>query len=279
MKRWLKYIAYFFGSIIALILLLLLIIQTGWFKDWLRDTIVEEANATLNGTMKIGKIDGNFLSNLQVSSLSINDGSGEAIRLGDLQLEYSPGDLFGGEVTVDRFHLDDLAVHLRQLPDSSWNLEHLAPADTTPVDTSTQPLGWIVNLVDFALNDAEINLHTLQDDALIPRRLDNLDIALSATYGDDQQALHLKQFNFDLHEPDFQLQELSLRFNSADNVATLDSFVIRTAQNGVLARGEITQQEGMDGTLSLNVQPLAFQGVPVRSRGSENIWKTEDLPE
>ena len=59
------------GSVLVLILLLGLFTQTGLFRDWLRGVIVETANQSLAARLDVGELDGNLITNVTVSNISI----------------------------------------------------------------------------------------------------------------------------------------------------------------------------------------------------------------
>ena len=71
MKTILKILAYTLAVVFSLILLAVILMQTSWFKDMAKNQIETIANKQLNGTLKIGEIDGTILGSLYVKDISI----------------------------------------------------------------------------------------------------------------------------------------------------------------------------------------------------------------
>src|SRR5688572_6876596 len=83
----------------ALILVLVLLVgattaivivsQTAWFKNWLRGYIVREASQYLNGTLSIGRLDGNLLFGLEMENVAVSMDGSQVVAVRDLGLDYS----------------------------------------------------------------------------------------------------------------------------------------------------------------------------------------------
>jgi len=67
--------------ILSLILLALVLVQTGWAKNRLRDLIVREANRYLAATLTVGRLDGSIFRGLQLGDISLDRNGHALVRL------------------------------------------------------------------------------------------------------------------------------------------------------------------------------------------------------
>ena len=80
----------------------LAVVQTRYFKDWLRDTVVDTVNADLNGTLQIGRIDGSLFTSLDVSDILLTSAPQDTVLyLPRLRAVYTPSRIWHAEVLVD----------------------------------------------------------------------------------------------------------------------------------------------------------------------------------
>lgn len=260
MRRFLKYILYLFLGIFLLLILLLGFTQTQWFRDWLRDFVAEESQSFLNGELQIGKIRGNLVTHLEISGILLKDGQDTVLYIPKFRVDLKPMRILQKEIRVDSILIDSLYANLYQLPDSSWNAQHLLKSDTTAVpDTAApgEPFAYQIILGDFHLKNARLDIASFS--SIIPKEIRNFNTRFSANYSNDEQVLNLEEFRFQTKNPDLNLREISFRAARTPKEISLKNFVLQTAANHLDAEAEYYPAEEQTSNASLNSEPIHFK--------------------
>ncbi|WP_380248981.1 translocation/assembly module TamB domain-containing protein [Kiloniella antarctica] len=127
--------------IAALVSGLYLYLQT----DSGRQTVVRQVEQAVNDpaglSLELGKIQGNLFSNFSLSSLRLRDGSGEWLEITDISLDWSPMDLLGGKLRLNKLSLSSLnLMRAPVLPDSEGEEEPGSPLFPLPLDISLRQI-------------------------------------------------------------------------------------------------------------------------------------------
>ncbi len=254
MKRVKKIFKILAITIATLIVVPLVLIQTPWMKGVLKNQIVKIANNEINGTLNIEKIRGNFFKNIEIVEITISDTNSDTIlNIDKLGVKYSLLDLFVGRVTVNDFYLLSPQINIQQFDDNSWNFESLIISDTTKVkEEKSEPFDLkIAILIDkIRLENGEINI--INSDSIIPKKIENLDINISAFYSRSKLLAKLNKFSFDALNPDFTLENLIIAVNYDFKKWQLDKFSLETALNLIEIGGDFTDFDNFSINLNWN---------------------------
>jgi len=120
--------------ILSLILLALVLVQTGWAKNRLRDLIVREANRYLAATLTVGRLDGSIFRGLQLGDISLDRNGHALVRIEEVSLTYSIRELFQRGVVIRSVRLMRPYVAGARLPDGRWDLAALINASRATGD-------------------------------------------------------------------------------------------------------------------------------------------------
>src|SRR5436190_12260914 len=102
------------GAILTLVLLAGIVVETRYFKQWLRGVIVKQANARLNGTLAIGQLKGNLFSGVELDDVRVMLDNQPVISVDALTSSYSIRELISGGVTIERVTLVHPVVAARR---------------------------------------------------------------------------------------------------------------------------------------------------------------------
>lgn len=141
----LRTLAYLLIGLLLILLLLLGVLQTSVGKEMVRHIAQKEINKALNAQLDIGGIDGNFLTQLEISKLSLHQDHDTILSLPHLKISYRLLPLLHGRIEVDSIKLQQPIVSLRQLTDSTWNFEQIAPPKD-PTDTVSSSFDMAIKL-------------------------------------------------------------------------------------------------------------------------------------
>jgi translocation and assembly module TamB len=273
MSRWLKIIIYSILTIILLFTGLVLFTQTQISKNWLKNKIVAEANKNLNATLSVGKIQGNLLTHFQISdivlmsrtdSIAWSDGISlpdTILILPELTINISPARLLKKEMVIKLIALNSLHFKLQQMPDSSWNVEHLviSEPDTTPkASKPSQPMKWRIALSDMRIKNALIDIIPLSKSSFIPHRIENINTGASMVFDRTGLKADLKDFRLLAQNPKFVLKRLSLDLALVKNNLKIRQLVLLTSNSHIQGEGELDFSDQPKYRASLSASSIDF---------------------
>ncbi|MGH7597965.1 MAG: AsmA family protein, partial [bacterium] len=223
-KLLLKIFLYALAGFIALLILIGGLTQTRRFKNWLRDQIVVQAAASLNGTLHLGRIEGNLISNFGFRDLRIELDRDTLFYVSNIEVALSPYELLKRQVLVSRLVFDKPVLTLRQRPDSAWNVTHLVkpPAATAEPEPSSP---WRIALQNLQVENGALIFAPLDTVTykLLPRRVQNVSTAMRLEYADDHLNAVLRNLQFKAVEPNLTLNSLTARiFVARDSLMVKD---------------------------------------------------------
>ena len=117
-----------YGAVFVLILVigLIALLYTPWFKRYARDLIVRQSHSIINGDLSIGRLSGNFFSGLVLEDVAVQQGSLTSVRIGKLVVHYSVSQVArGNTIAIDRLEVTGLKLAVVHLPSGGLNLGSL----------------------------------------------------------------------------------------------------------------------------------------------------------
>lgn len=204
--------------------------QTGWFKNWLRDTIVEQVNSSINGRISIGEIGGTLFTSLYIKDFALlgieND---TIIRFSSLGLKYSPHALLRKTILLRTVYLDKAAIRLIKDSAGLYNIEKLVPESEEDTTSSEFPLkldlrnisieGLDFTIADYDKAGNELSYPSMD---LSDFRIKNLNVNISA-FADIKKNL----YSLTLNQLDFSSNLTYFNLNNLEGSVSLDRDVIK----------------------------------------------------
>ncbi len=278
MRTWFKIIIHLIITITLLFAGLVVFTQTQIFKNWIKDKIVNEANKNLNARLSIGKIQGNLLTHFQISNVLLMNGRTDSIRPGrmesvlpdtilslpDLTINFSPARILKKEIVIKLFVLNSLRFRLCQLPDSSWNVEHLViskPDTAARAPEPSQPMKWQIDLNDMTLKNGRIDLFPLSESLIISHRIDNINTQASLTYDRNGLKADLKNLRLKSQQPDFVLKKLSFYLSLQKNKLNIQQLLLQSSSSRIQGEGTLEFSDPARYKASISAAPLDFSEV------------------
>ena len=167
--RILKWVGILVGSLILLLIVIWLALQTQWAQNILRTQAVAYLHKKLKTEVSIDKIHINWLYNLEIDGVTLLDQQKQPLlQLGKMEVSYRLLDLMKNEISVSKLELDKLNVNVyRSANDSAFNFTFIANAFSDsnakpkPVDTLSNGAALRYNLGILNLT----NIHLTYNDA------------------------------------------------------------------------------------------------------------------
>src|SRR5258705_9034876 len=100
--RWFVYVVF---AGLVLVVLTLVILQTGWAKNQLRRVIVYQANQYLTATLSIGRLQGSLVRGIELGDIDLSRDGRTLISIDDVSLSYSIRELFEKGTSIRRIRL------------------------------------------------------------------------------------------------------------------------------------------------------------------------------
>lgn len=102
------------------------------------------ARSVKGGTIYLGHLSGNFLSQVTIDSLAIRDARGDLfVSTGRVTLDYNPRDLIDYRIFIRRATIEHPYVHIVQHTDGTWNFKQVFASKAAPnLTKEVSSRGW-----------------------------------------------------------------------------------------------------------------------------------------
>ena len=139
MRRVLRILLYIIGSIILLLVLLIVFLQTPWGKNVVRQQAVKYLKNKLKTEIVIAKLDYSIPDKIQLGGVLVKDQKRDTLlEVKRLDIDMDMFALISGKVSVDNILLEGVNSHIyRPLPDTVFNYNFIIEA-FAGTDTATQ---------------------------------------------------------------------------------------------------------------------------------------------
>ncbi|MDI6765872.1 MAG: hypothetical protein QME52_03515 [Bacteroidota bacterium] len=241
LKRIGKAIAFIIGVIAVLLLVLIVFTQTQFFRDRLRVILVSSIQTKINGSLKIGTIDGNFLNGFTVDSLAIYDGENVFLTTRKITCRYEPLPLLRNKLIMNHLIIEQPTLHFSRSVEGDWNINKLFKPDE---DTSHIKFNWALFLKNIELKNATV---TLYDSAslLSPSHwtmpasyfeyhnfsINDLNIKISAIIKDSSYSVNINHLSCYSPQSQFELSYLKGNFELTDREISAKNLIIQTGRS------------------------------------------------
>ncbi|MGQ8336367.1 translocation/assembly module TamB domain-containing protein [Sunxiuqinia sp. A32] len=257
MKKVIKYrvriLGWFLASILQLLVLVGLLIQTSFFKEKLANVVANQSTRFLNGQLKIGEIEGNFFTNFEMKDVLLSDETDTVAFISQFRAEYDLLSIFEDQFKVHLIEITQPKVILSQNNDSIWNFQQLIKASANEEDTSSNS-SFGLSLSTFNLRNGKVSIQSL--DTIIPSQIDDLNLLLSVEYAVTNQQLDLNNLSFSTTNPNLTLKKLSFNLSRNQTGIELKDFHVKTAQNQLTANAEYLPDPNAQASGNLESSPL-----------------------
>ncbi len=215
---------------------LYLMLQAGWLNPLIRYTGVRIANNVLDAKFSVESIHGNPLKHIEIAGIKLRKDDSTIARIGSVTLDFDISQALHKRFTVNEILVDSLHVAIEQLPDSTWNLQHIArPSEPKPKvsEASSIPLDLYVALHSLRITNTNFDIRAL--DPRIPSEVRDfdLDFGFSLVPGEIYAVLRNVSFATD----DMRLNTLQAEATIKDSSYVLHDFLFETDRSKITANG------------------------------------------
>jgi autotransporter translocation and assembly factor TamB len=265
-------------GLFILILLFFSASQTSTFREYLRKTVIEQANKNLNGTLNIGKIDGTIFTSIILRNTVLNMGRDTLLNAGKIEIRTSPLQLLLKKIKIRKFEIVKAQISLIVDSTGKLNISKLTRPSTS--DTSKSAFPFKIEVMNFNLSNIDFSFQRFDFagskayyDTLTMNdfRVNNLKLSLNAfaDINNNEYELDLADLSFKPNINNFALEKLSGQFAVNKKELFANNLEIKTTNSEILLKVKAiynifdTRSDFSNAKLDINIisNNLSFKDV------------------
>ncbi len=237
-------------SILILFILLIITMQTPWFKDKLAKELSSLISDSIPGDIHIGKIRGNLLRDIEISGLTIAAQQDTLLYVPLVAVTYSPLHLLFNEINIKYIGIKSPDISILQGENGLWNFNTVFSSGAEGSESSG--FGWKLDFDTIVMQNSSIDVVM----AKRIHRIENLDIEAKFSYADKKVSFSVNNFNLTHVDPAIDIKSLKGRGFYSDQTLTLDTLSLQTDKSDLYIRGEFALQDINRSRFLLQANPL-----------------------
>ncbi len=252
LKKLFKFLLYTFLSLVFILFLLFLFIQTDTFNNWALGYITGKLNDSWKekqSTIFAESLEGNIFKGIRLNNVSITVRQDTLVKFSYLDVKYNVFKLLDKQISISDVILESPQINMVKLKGKNdslmWNFVYLLSSEEEKEeDTTKSEFDWDILADNFRINngnfrvlDSNLNnvpLRTIKMKKMQQFDAGNLDIKnfnldLSARYQKQVKILNLRKLDF-ITNSDFNLKKLSFiaEVNEEDTASEIKNFEFAT---------------------------------------------------
>ena len=235
--KYLKWtIVGFFATILLVVTLLLLILNSNYGRERVVKVGLSYAHDYLNARVAVGELSGNLFTHIHLANVSLQLDTVTVVIINSIDIHYSPWMLLNKLVRVDSVHIRGIDVEAYTMPDSSWCFQHLhRPLVNTVDDTDTSSTQFKVDIRHVTVSDLKIKSLTPYE--YIPKELAVKNGVTSFYWDANVWSVGLEHIDLSAKSPDLNIVDLRFVLSSKNDSLELNDFNLKTEQNQLYSHG------------------------------------------
>lgn len=242
-KKSLKILAWIIGSILALFLLIVILIQIPYFQNLIKDKAVSYLENKIKTPVSVGRIEIGLPKNIIVKDVYFQSQEGDTLLAGEkLKLDVSLFKLLDNTLEINSVDLQGITTTIKRNKDSIFNFDYIidAFASNEPKDTTSAPMKISVRNVN----------------------LDRIKVRFADEISKNDLTAYLHHFDtkitkFDLDKMDFTVPKINL--DGFKLMLKQGEIVQEVAQNTV----EVTDEAVKSPDLNLDLGEISLANIDI----------------
>jgi autotransporter translocation and assembly factor TamB len=267
--RWSVYVVL---AGLILVVLVLVVLQTGWAKNQLRRLIVSQANQYLTATLSIGRLQGSLVRGIQLSDITLSREGQTLISIDDVALSYSIRELVSQGTSIRRIRLARLHVVAQKQPDGRWNLGALIKR--TAREGQVRGPGRPIHFDSIEISDGIVSVldPVMLGPAHVPLEYHDLDVSFAFDYQPVAWHAAFENASFTAAAPDLRVSRLTGGIGNGSAGWVFDHLVVETPKSLFTLDGRVDRRSPpVRLPLTVDAERFAFQEWAGILTGLKNI--------
>lgn len=235
LKKGLKITAWIIGSIIALFLLLVLLIQVPAVQNFLKDKAVNYLEKKIGTPVGLGRIEIGLPKKVILEDLFLQSQNGDTLLSGNkIAVDISLFKLLDNEVEINSVALNGIVANVIRDKDSVYNFDYIikAFASDKPTDPDATPMRFSLSRVN--LDNIRVNLNDAISRNDLVVRLRHFDTNV--------KTFDLEDMNFDV--PRLKMDGLKVNMKQGELIREIATVTVETADSIVKKRPDLNIRLG-----------------------------------
>ena len=276
LKIALRILMWFLIGIITLLAFVLIAIQTVPVKRQITRIAVNQVNNLLTAELSVGELTGNFFTNLGLTEVALVLPEQDTIAIiPEIRLRYKLLPLIKGQIVVDSLIIESPFVSLAELPDSTWNVMHIAKPTAEEPDTTPSSFNMSVKVGELALNGGR--LRVVSSNSQIPKEADSLFLNVKGYYSSDYQQIDINKLCLSTRHPDLSVRQIGIQATGDKDAVRLESLLLQTRENKLNASGEYYFDNKNRSLLNVQMAPIRLDEFDYYLPDSFSLKATPEL--
>ena len=212
--------------------------ETPWGKNRLRDLIVSQADAYLDGSLTIARLEGSLVGGVRLEGVRLSKDGRDLVTIDDISIDYSLGQLLSRQIVITGIALTRPRVALARTPDGRWNLAAIVRRSGTPTPASP-PRPFVLAAVH--VSDGTVVLRDPLDfgDVHTPGRYDALNATLAFSRTSSGWRLAFGDLSWRGSNPGLTMTRLTGAIASDARGLSFDRFSVATPGSAFTLDGRV----------------------------------------
>src|SRR5262245_7583737 len=240
--RLLRWFVYAVFLTLVLVVLVLVVLQTGWAKNQLRALIVRQANQYLTATLSIGRLQGSLVRGIQLGDVTLARNGRTLIHIDDVSVSYNIRELFEQGTSIRQIRIARPQVLVEKEADGRWNLGALIRRSTR-VSQRTGP-GRPIHIRSIEVSDGKVIVKEPVSfgAAHIPTEYEDLDLNFSLDYQPVAWKASFAHASFKGKAPDLRINQMTGSMSNNADGWLFDRLLVETPRSRFILDGRVDRR-------------------------------------
>ena len=243
---------YFLIGILAIVLITFGFTQTSVFRGWLKDTIVEELNSSMNGEISINKLQGTIFTSVVLKNTLLTLNNDTVFTAEHIEIKTSPLKIIFKIIYARKIEIRNSVINLSEDNNGTLNVEKLfPPSEKEDFDSTSSAFPFAFQVADLQLNNIAFTLQeysklnstsVYESMNLSDFRINDLYLHLSAYADIKKNAYQLKisELSFNPNFKFFKLKSLRGEFFATQSGVLINELNVTTEESELSLNAGIT---------------------------------------
>ena len=238
MRRLSRILLWTAGALLTLVLLAGIVVETSFFKNWLRGFIVRQANERLEGTLAIGRLHGSLFSGIELDDVRVMLDNQPVISIDAITSRYTIRELVSGGVTIDNVTLVHPVVAAHREGDG-WQLSRLIKKDANEADRRGPSKPINIRHINITKGHFTVDKKPGEQSVNIPDTYDAFEAALSFAYAPVHFTIGIDRMTFAASNPTLEIRQANGAIAVESDKINFKALTVRTAETGIWTDGAL----------------------------------------
>lgn len=274
LNKFIKAVIIIFGSIVAMLALLIVLIKFGYLNDYLAEAVSNYSNKKIHGELHIEFIEGNIFSDFNLHNISLIKDQDTIVTCNEIEIDYSIKKLLSKEININKLIISDLYIDAKQDADSVWNYENIYSL-ANKEDATKNEFNWKIRINDFNLINFTSEINQISKNNFVPEYAES-NLKLRADIQNDSLKVYIDTFNLYLKNPDIEIAQFEGLIKSNFDDLTWEDIYLELNSSILNSEGKLNLKHNGLAYLNIDIKPFNVNDISLLFPDIE-LYGTPDI--